>query len=256
MAETILTFKPYAIALLGGVLPALIWLWFWHRQDKECPEPRGLVALSFMAGMVIVFFARPLLEIIVVAMPTIDRIVDLLAIKYSFITPTSATMQNILLSATEELGKYATVFFIAFHSHHFDEPIDAVIYLVTAALGFAAMENALYILKDLAQGGSADVLLNGNLRFLGATILHTISSAFIGIAVAFSFYAHRLVKILSAALGILAATLLHAQFNLSIIEPHGTMDILAIFSRYWVVIVGIIILVALIKRMDNKTCPA
>lgn len=257
MAETILVLKPYAIAFLGGVLPALVWLWFWHRQDRECPEPKGLVALSFMAGMVVVFFVLPLQKVVVAVMPTFTQLVDFLALKYSFIAPESITIQNILLSATEEFGKYATVFLIAFHSRNFDEPIDAVIYLVTAALGFAAIENALYILKDLAQSGGADVLLNGNLRFLGATILHTVSSAFIGIALAFSFFAPRLVKIIAATAGILIATLLHAQFNLSIIGVHGTTDVLALFSRYWMIIIGIIVLVAMIKHINNRhnICP-
>src|SRR6185436_15032899 len=46
-------------AALGGVLPALAWLWFWLREDSKHPEPRRLIALAFIAGMVCVAVAVP-----------------------------------------------------------------------------------------------------------------------------------------------------------------------------------------------------
>ena len=47
-------------ASLGGLLPALAWLWFWLREDSKHPEPRRLIALAFLAGMVAVAVAIPL----------------------------------------------------------------------------------------------------------------------------------------------------------------------------------------------------
>lgn len=257
MTEIFITLKPFLIAFAGGVLPALVWLWFWHKQDRECPEPTGLIILSFMAGMVVVFFVLPFQKLIVYALPFITPLIDLLALKFSLVAPSETAVQNVLLAASEEIGKYATVFFIALHSKHFDEPIDAVIYLITAALGFTATENALYIFKDLAHSGGAEIVLNGNLRFLGASILHTISSAFVGIALAFSFSAPRFIKSIAVTIGLLIAILLHTYFNLSIIETHGTMSVLAVFSRYWVAIIGIVILIGMIKHINNRTqtCP-
>ena len=37
-------------ALLGGVIPTLLWLWFWLREDRAHPEPLGLLFLTFLAG--------------------------------------------------------------------------------------------------------------------------------------------------------------------------------------------------------------
>lgn len=252
MAEFITTIKPFAFALAGGIIPALLWLWFWHRQDSECPEPKGLVMLSFLAGMVVVFFVLPVQKLIVALIPVITSLSDLFTAQFSLLAPNTETLQNILLAATEEAGKYATVFLIAINSKHFDEPIDAVIYLITVALGFAAMENTLYILKDLTQNGVIQTIINGNMRFLGATLLHTISSAFIGIAIAFAFYAPRWVRAISAIIGIIVATLLHTHFNLTIMETSGTLNILTVFSRYWIVVVGIIIMVGMIKYIFNR----
>ncbi len=256
MAE-LLTIKLLIVAILGGVLPALVWLWFWHRQDRECPEPKGLVMISFFAGMAIVFFVLPVQKLIIAFFPTITGFIDILAIKLSLIPPSADVLKNFLLASSEEIGKYLTVFLIAFHSKYFDEPIDAVIYLITAALGFTAMENVLYLLKDLTHSGGLETIINGNMRFLGATILHTVSSAFVGIALAFSFYAPRFIKGIVISIGLLVAILLHTHFNLSIIEAYGTINVLSVFSRYWVVIIGIIILIGIIKYINTrkKTCP-
>jgi RsiW-degrading membrane proteinase PrsW (M82 family) len=255
MAELI-TIKLLAIAILGGVLPALVWLWFWHRQDRECPEPKGLVMISFLAGMAIVFFVLPVQKLIVALFPTISELVDILTIKLSLVPPSAEVLKNFLLASSEEIGKYLTVFLIAFYSKYFDEPIDAVIYLITVALGFTAMENVLYLLKDLTHSGGLETIMNGNMRFLGATILHTVSSAFVGIALAFSFHASRFIKSIVITIGLLVAILLHTHFNLSIIEAYGTINILSVFSRYWAVIIGIIILIGIIKYINTRkqTC--
>ncbi|OHA79116.1 MAG: hypothetical protein A2747_01270 [Candidatus Yonathbacteria bacterium RIFCSPHIGHO2_01_FULL_44_41] len=251
MAETILTFKPVVIAIVGGILPALVWLWFWLKQDREAPEPTGLIALSFFAGMAIVYFVLPLQKLVLASISPIMDTANTLAFKFSLPPLNEQTVQITLWAFIEEFAKYATVFLIAFKSNYFDEPMDAIIYLITAALGFAAMENVLYILKDLAHGGAFEILANGNMRFIGATIVHIVSSAFVGIAVAFSFYAPRHIKFITVILGIFIASLLHAYFNLSIIESDGTMRTLLVFSQFWSAIIGIIVLLAFVKRLPK-----
>src|SRR3989344_3866177 len=52
--------EPVIAAFAGGVLPALAWLWFWRREDSVHPEPRRLIALAFLAGMVAVAVVIPL----------------------------------------------------------------------------------------------------------------------------------------------------------------------------------------------------
>jgi RsiW-degrading membrane proteinase PrsW (M82 family) len=250
MAETILTIQPFAIAFAGGVLPSLLWLWFWLREDRASPEPKGLIALSFAAGMAVIYFVIPIQKLIVVALPAL---MHLLAIKFTFIVPPEKTVRTILWALTEEFGKFATVFLVAYHTSDFDEPMDCIVYLITAALGFAAMENTLYILKDIANGGAIDVLLNSNLRFIGATIVHTASSALLGVAFAFAFYENFFSKVLAGILGLILATFLHTYFNLSIIETQGTISAIVVFSKYWLIIFGIIALIEIVKHIKPST---
>src|SRR6185503_954988 len=82
-----------------------------------------------------------------------------------------------------------------------DEPIDPVMYMVAVALGFAAVENTLFLISPLAGGTLLQTLLTGNLRFVGATLLHVLSSAAIGVALALSFYKPRKIKPLYAIVG-------------------------------------------------------
>ena len=249
MAENILNIQPIAIAFTAGVLPALVWLLFWLREDRASPEPKGLITLSFAAGMAVVYFVLPLQKLIATGLPDIMHILNILGNAWAIVVPPDKTVETFLMAFVEEFGKFATVFLVAYHTRDFDEPIDAVIYLITAALGFVAMENTLYILKDIANGGGIDAIINGNLRFIGATIVHTASSALVGLALGFTFYGRYFLKILAGAIGLLLATLLHTYFNLSIIEARGIMSALIIFAPFWAAIMGIIILLELVKQI-------
>lgn len=249
MAETFLTFKPFVIAIAGGVLPALFWLWFWRREDEKSPEPTGLIALSFVAGIAIAYLVIPAQNLIIATLPAVTQFVNAIALKLSLAMPASQTVQMILWAGTEEIGKFVTVFLIAFHSSDFDEPLDAVIYLITAALGFTAIENTLYLLQDLSINDGLTVAINGNLRFMGATVVHIVSSSIVGITVAFSFYYPRIIRFFSITLGLILAILLHAYFNLSIIEVSGIFGTILVFSQFWIAIFIIIIIIHFIKRI-------
>ena len=52
-----MTLSSFIYALLAGILPSLIWLWFWLREDSERSEPRWLLTASFFGGVVAVLIA-------------------------------------------------------------------------------------------------------------------------------------------------------------------------------------------------------
>ena len=82
MAESFSNLNPFIIALLGGITPSLLWLWFWLKEDRCAPEPKGLIALSFFAGMAIVYFVLPLQKLVASSIsPIMDVVV--LALKLS-----------------------------------------------------------------------------------------------------------------------------------------------------------------------------
>ena len=118
----------------------------------------------------------------------------------------------------EEVLKYLAVKFGVLRSPDFDEPVDAMIYLIIAALGFAAAEN-IYLLSKVYPAGPtiASTLEFITTRFLGATFLHALASAILGYFLAASLLITSKIRKLLIWGGLLGATILHSVFNYIII---------------------------------------
>lgn len=226
-------------ALLGGLLPALLWLWFWLKEDKN-PEPRRVLILTFVGGMAMAIVALFLEQIAQFAIKG--------AMGYIF---PSATLFVLLFvwAAIEEIAKYAAARKIAFRLPCFDEPVDALIYLITAALGFAALENILFLIKVFGTHGMLVGFITGNLRFLGATLLHVITSATLGASIAFSFFHKE--KIMRNILGgLLLATILHTAFNFFIINGGGK-SLFGILIPLWIAVIILLFVFEKIKGLKR-----
>ncbi len=215
----------FAIAFLSGLIPALFWVWFWLREDSKNPEPFFLIAIAFIAGMAVVPIALPLQKIAL----------DI----YSG--------DNVMLVwvLVEELLKYSVGLTLIFWNKEVDEPIDLVIYMVMIALGFAALENALFIFNPLVVGDYLNSALTGGFRFLGATLLHVLASGTVGIFLALTYYQSKLRQVIAGTFGLFIAVLLHALFNFFIMDADGE-TILVVFLFVWM---GIILLFLLFERV-------
>lgn len=217
-------------ATLGGFLPALLWLWFFLREDKRHPEPKSLLLLGFIAGMLAVFVVLP-----------IERYIQLVFDPQTHV---------LLWAAAEEFVKFALALALLLWRRAVDEPIDAMVYMITVALGFAALESALFLLSPFLEGDMLGGILTGNLRFLGAALIHTLSSAIVGAAVAFSFYKSHLVKGITIGVGLVLATILHALFNFFIISSSGRYAAL-VFFMVWLGVVALFLLFEKAKRITG-----
>lgn len=219
------------IALLGGLVPSLFWLWFWLREEQH-PEPKGLILLTFLLGMAMVIFVLPFEQL------ARTNIAD-----QNFLT--------ILWAAAEELIKYTAVALIALKTSYIDEPVDFPIYFITAALGFAALENTLFLIQPLSLGQGTVGLLTGNLRFLGATLLHSVASALVGISMGLAFYSSWLSKKIALFVGLLTAIVLHSLFNFFIIQNDGE-NFFTVFGFLWIVTIITMLLFEKLRRMGES----
>lgn len=201
--------------VLLAFLPPVFWLLFYLREDKH-PEPKTLLILSFVGGMasaVLALFAE--------------------CVWAFFLTGSCggwgmAGVNPLLIffgiSLIEEYVKYLPVKFLIHKRRDFDEPVDAMVYMMTSALGFAALENALFSFQffyKIAENslvmlpfGQANILAGLNIaanRFVGANLLHALSSGIVGFFLARAWFSPYRRHFL--ALGILFASLLHTGFN-------------------------------------------
>ena len=205
------------LPIILGLLPSFAWLIFYLEEDPH-PEPKPLIFETFLAGAGITLIV--------------------LGIQYFFnglVQPYGIAQYSFFsflgLSAIEELFKFlAARSVISQHLNDFDEPVDAMIYIIVAALGFAAVENVAAAFK-----AREIVFETATLRFIGATLLHTLGSGLLGYYWARSIIENRRALLLT---GFTLATILHTIFNYLIIRfepvviPTTFLIVAAIFILY------------------------
>ncbi len=235
MTNSIVTFESIAYAFLGGVLPAVLWLLFWLREDANRPEPKGRIIETFVAGMISV-------------------LVVLYLQREWFYFPYYGVFPFLVWGTLEELVKLGSAYSTALRSKDDNEPIDPLIYMITAALGFVALENTLFILNPLINEGlilaeqSVPIAVNtGATRFLGASLLHILSSGAIGVALSLAFYKNRGKKILYGFIGLLVAMAIHTTFNSFVYNYFDTYS-LVIFGSVWF---GVAVLLLIFEKIKT-----
>ncbi len=199
----------YPLFIVFGLAPSLAWLAFYLRKDSH-PEPNRMIIKVFLWGMLAtipVLGIELALKFFVEILP-ISR--DLALILYIFLG----------IALVEEVFKFLVVRWHVYKSSALDEPVDLMLYMIIAALGFAGLENILVLfgLGDLAPVSNIATL--AVFRFLGATFLHALASGLFGYFLAMG-QASRKHHASSVLAGLTFATLLHGFFDFIIIKAVG-----------------------------------
>lgn len=196
----------YIFYILFALAPSVIWLLFFLRKDRH-PESHRMILTVFFLG-------------VLVAIPAAFFEMGILGIIQQFIASSGVifSLFSVFLgvSLTEEFSKYAVVKFKVLKNSEMDEPVDIVMYMIVAALGFAATENILYLTgaPTFELMGTATV---SAFRFVGATFLHALCSGALGYFIALSYrFIEKRKKYLF--FGLILVVFLHGIYNLSIMN--------------------------------------
>jgi len=204
----------YLIYILFGLAPSIIWLLFYLRKDVH-PESNSMVIKIFFYGML---SALPAIFLEIGAFKAFAE----LNLPLIYLTILNTFIGVALI---EEMIKFLVVKEKVLSSAEFDEPIDAMLYMIIAALGFAASENILILFDLDSQLFLPQVLAISVLRFLSATFLHALCSGLVGYFLALSlFETRKRLKLIS--LGLLISVALHGLYNFSIMEIEGSLKFL------------------------------
>ena len=186
-----------------GLAPSLVWLSFYLKKDCH-PEPKYLLTKAFLMGIII----SPLAILLQLGFSELRTTFGLEI--FSQGTPAFFLWSSFV----EEFLKFFAIYLVVVRSPEFDEPVDGMIYMISAALGFAAIENIL-VMFNLIPNGAGTALNTLALRFIGATLLHALASGLMGYFLAMSwFFQEHKKKLL--VFGLAIATLFHAAFNMLI----------------------------------------
>jgi len=223
------------VLIFLGLTPSFVWLVFYLHEHFKHPEPKKLIFLTFLTGAVTTFIILPVQLILN------ERLAHIGIGAYSILA-------FVLLASTEELIKFLGVYGVIHTNRHFSEPLDPMIYMITGALGFAAVEN-IASLFQVADGSFLNIRVveSLTLRSVGATLLHSLTSGIVGYYWGLGFYKAYERRFLIVQ-GLVMATILHAIFNWLIIR-HGPASIAILF----LVFIGFFVLndFEKFKRLDT-----
>src|SRR5215510_11095664 len=123
---------------LLSLLPCVLWLWYFSSRSLYKRPAVRVLGVTFMLG----------------ALATVPALVLNLAgqsLFHDFFGRTQLSHILVLffvVGPVEELLKFLVVYFYAYRRKEFDEPLDGLIFSATAALGFAAIENVIYLARN------------------------------------------------------------------------------------------------------------
>lgn len=201
------------IVPLLAFAPGLFWLWYFYKKDRVEPEPLKEIRKCFLLGMAVALPASFLNDFISMISHTLFLVVS--------------------APIVEESLKFMVVRKTVYESAEFDEPMDGVVYGAATALGFASIENLVYLGSTYAQGYQAftmTVILRAFLTVPGHALWACIWGFALGVA-KFS-QPDRARKLL--AKGLLLAIALHGLFNLlTLIGPLFGIGMLILTPLVW-----------------------
>jgi len=122
--------------LLLALAPAAIVMMYVYFRDKYEKEPISLILKGILLGAIIIF------PVGVIENYFMQFGTDLAKI------PKAAYNGFIVAGATEEAFKFLMVFILIWRNRNFNEKFDGIVYSVSVALGFAAIENLFYIFSN------------------------------------------------------------------------------------------------------------
>jgi RsiW-degrading membrane proteinase PrsW (M82 family) len=129
----------WALTVVVAVAPAVVLLGFFYLKDRYEREPLPHLLAAFGLGLFAMLAARGIAG-------TLEGWVsaEWLALGGE---PAKLFDAFVLAGLCEEFSKWVILMAAVFHWEEFDEPLDGVVYGAAIALGFATLENVLYVAR-------------------------------------------------------------------------------------------------------------
>ncbi len=198
--------------LLLALAPSLIWLFFYLKEDPH-PEPRFWLGTMFAMGII-------LAPIVISFEMIFGKIIGTFA--------DGSLAAGLLLFCfaplVEETAKYGTVHLAMNKNPVIDEPVDPMIYVITAALGFAAIENVFAVFSFIPVGDPGYLYAAFNflsMRFITAVALHGLASSISGYYFAKFYFFERKARLIFK--GVIFASIFHGAYNFLIVRNGATL---------------------------------
>lgn len=127
------------LILLTALLPIAILMYYIYHKDKKSPEPTGQLVKAFLWGILSV----PLSFCISIPL-------GLIGVYSVEATSIFGSVSAAFFGAAipEEIAKFIMLWLLLRKTPYFDEKMDGIVYAVCVSLGFAALENIMYLFTN------------------------------------------------------------------------------------------------------------
>lgn len=175
--------------LFAAIAPGVALLTFFYLKDRYQSEPLGLVLRMFIFGAIIGF------PVMVIQHGLTSEISD-----------HPLFMSYIAAGLLEEFFKWFILYFLVYHHVEFDEPYDGIVYGVAVSLGFATLENFLYIFVE----GLSVALIRALIPVSGHALFGVVMGYYMGLA---KFLANKTSKPVFILFSLFIPVLLHGSYD-------------------------------------------
>lgn len=125
--------------LLTALLPIAILVYCIYHKDKKSPEPTGQLVKAFLFGILSVPVSFCLsIPFGIIGLYPIEATSLLGSISTAFFGA----------AIPEEIAKFFMLWLLLRKNRYFDEKMDGIVYAVCVSLGFAALENIMYLFSN------------------------------------------------------------------------------------------------------------
>ncbi len=183
------------LPILLALLPVILLIMFIQAKDKLHPEPAMQLVKAFFAG--------------VLTLPISLLFYYMLLGSYECAETVGGQIMKAFVGAAipEESAKLLVLWLVLRKNRFFDEHLDGIVYAVMVGLGFAAIENILYVLFK------ENWIAVGIVRSLLAVPAHYIFAVFMGYFYTKAYFA-RDKKWLNYALALFVPIVLHGVYDM------------------------------------------
>ncbi|MDP5172576.1 MAG: PrsW family glutamic-type intramembrane protease [Bacteroidia bacterium] len=205
------------LELLGIALAPVVFLFTYiYLKDEYEREPLKYLLITFFLGVLsaipVIFLGNYVESYTGIGLVEDNWVQTLL---YAFV----------VVAFTEELIKYLVLRWYIYPHKEFDEPYDGIMYGAAVSLGFAAIENVIYVLT------SEDGIGTGLLRMFTAVPAHAMFGVLMGYFVGKAKFANKgSLAIFERLKGLLVAILFHGLYDFFLFLNEQYLTIFAFFS--------------------------
>lgn len=242
---------------LLAIIPSLVWLAFFLQRDPR-PEPRRFILLSFIIGGIMAIIASQAENKWFVGLVQNNVNIQAGTLLLLFFYP---FLEEIFKFIASRISTIKNKYFL-------DEKTDPMVYMISAALGFAAFENLKIFFAivfgadipdflgmtnfDISQTMMITLLSTAFLRFISTVLMHALSSAILGYFWAMKRLTKQKTKMMLIAMptGLIIATVVHTIFNYVILEVMGNIIFIV------PLLLALIIVALIVRRCFNKLITA